>query len=83
MIPENNVSIAVGEPSWAPLERILTRTECEAYMYMGRDGDIELYKHRVTRRYLNISRDGSNFYHYVGGRYVEVTQSAALDHVHN
>jgi hypothetical protein len=83
MIPENNVSIAVGEPNWAPLERVLSRTECEAYMYIGRAGDIELYKHYVTRRYLNISSDGRNFYHYVGGRFVEVTRPAALDHVRN
>jgi hypothetical protein len=83
MIPANNVSITVGEPNWAPLELVLTRKECAAYMYMGRAGDIELYKHRVTRRYLNISMDGLSFYLYAGGRYVEVTQPVALDHVRN
>ncbi|MGF7181531.1 hypothetical protein [Tunturiibacter psychrotolerans] len=83
MISANRVSITVGEPNWAPLEMALTRKECAAYMYMGRAGDIELYKHRVTRRYLNISMDGRSFYLYAGGHYVEVTQSAALDHVRN
>jgi hypothetical protein len=51
-------------------------------MYMGRVRDIELYKHRWTRRYLNIDSDG-RFYFYAGGNYVEVTQTAALDHVRN
>ncbi|MGB0124399.1 MAG: hypothetical protein WA419_16620 [Silvibacterium sp.] len=83
MIPANNVTITVGEPNWAPLELVLTRKECAAYMYMGRAGDIELYKHRVTRRYLNISMDGRSFYLYAGGRCVEVAQSVALDHVRN
>jgi hypothetical protein len=50
---------------------------------MGRAGEIELYKHRHTRRYLNIRSNGSNFYLYSGGNYVEVTQAEALDHVHS
>lgn len=83
MISANNVSITVGEPNWAPLEMVLTRKECAAYMYMRRAGHIELYKHRVTRRYFNISMDGRRFYLYAGGRYVEVTQCVALDRVRN
>ena len=50
-------------------------------MYMGRAGEIQLYKHRSTRRYLNISADGRRFYHYSDGMYVEVSQSSALDYV--
>ena len=52
-------------------------------MYMGRAGEIELYKHGLTRRYLNISADGQRFYRYSDGTYVEVTKAVALDHVRN
>jgi hypothetical protein len=50
-------------------------------MHMGRAGEIELYKHRFTRRYLNISADGRRFYRYSDGMYVEVSQTSALDYV--
>jgi hypothetical protein len=71
----------VGEPNWAPLEAVMPCAELESFMYMGSAGEIELYKHRFTRRYLNISRDARSFYQYIDGRYVEVTREAALDHV--
>ena len=73
--------ITVGEPNWAPLELVLPAWELENFMYMGRAGEIELYKHRSTRRYLNISADGRRFYRYSDGMYVEVSQSSALDYV--
>jgi len=76
-------SIEVGEPNWSPLERVLTREECSDYMYMGRSGEIELYKNRLTRRYLNIGRGGQSFYLYFEGNYIEVTRSIALEHVRN
>lgn len=50
-------------------------------MYMGCAGEIELYKHQFTRRYLNISRDAERFYQYRDGGYVEISREAALDHV--
>ena len=73
--------ITVGEPNWAPLELVLPAWELENFMYMGRAGEIELYKHRSTRRYLNISADGRRLYHYSDGMYVEVSQTSALDYV--
>jgi hypothetical protein len=73
--------ITVGEPNWAPLELVLPAWELENFMYMGRAGEIELYKHRSTRRYLNISADGRRFYRYSDGMYVEVSQTSALDYV--
>jgi hypothetical protein len=76
-------AITVGEPNWAPLELALPACELEDIMYMGRAGEIELYKHRFTRRYLNISADGQRFYRYSDGTYVEVTKAVALDHVRN
>lgn len=75
--------ITVGEPNWTPLERVLPASELENYMYMGRAGAIELYKHRLTRRYLNISRNGCRFYRYCDGTYIEISRSEALDHVRN
>jgi hypothetical protein len=68
-------AITVGEPNWAPLELVLPACELENFMYMGRAGEIELYKHWLTRRYLNISADGQRFYRYSDGTYVEVSQS--------
>jgi len=76
-------SITVGEPNWVPLELVLPACELENFMYMGRSGEIELYKHCLTRRYLNISADGQRFYRYSDGTYLEVTKAVALDHVCN
>jgi hypothetical protein len=50
------IQIVVGEPNWAPLEAALPAAELENFMYMGSAGEIELYKHRFTRGYLNITR---------------------------
>ena len=50
-------------------------------MYMGHSGEIELYKHRCTRRYLNISSDGRRFYRLVGNEYIEISRADAIEHV--
>jgi hypothetical protein len=71
----------VGAPNWEPLERVLSPEECADFMYMGRTGEIELYKHRLTRRYLNIGRNSQSYYEYRDRKYVEITRSAALDHL--
>lgn len=55
--------------------------QLENFMYMGSVGGIELYKHRFTRRYLNISQDARRFFQYRDGEYVEISREAALDHV--
>ncbi len=73
--------MTVGEPNWAPLEAVVSVAELENFMYMGNAGEIELYKQRFTRRYLNISRDAQSFYQYLDGGYVEITRQAALDHM--
>jgi hypothetical protein len=83
MTLENRTSITVGEPNWAPLEHVLPPEERMDFMYMGRVGEIELYKHRWTRRYLNIGSNCRSFYRYSDGKYVEVERSVALDHVRN
>jgi len=76
-------AITVGGPNWTPLELVLPAGELEDFMYMGRAGEIELYKHCLTRRYLNISADGMRFYRYSEGTYIEITKAEALDHVRN
>ena len=75
--------IVVGEPNWAPLERAVPVAELENFMYMGRTGEIELYKHRWTRRYLNISSDGGRFYRPVGDSYIEISRSEAIEHAYS
>ena len=74
-------AITVNEPNWTPLELVVPACELENFMYMGRAGEIELYKHQLTRRYLNIERNSQKFYRYLDGKYVEITRAAALEHV--
>jgi hypothetical protein len=81
MSSDNQCSVVVSEPNWAPLQMVLSDTECGDYMYMGRVGEIELYKHCLTRRYLNISQNGRKFYRYVDGTYVEISKFDALGYV--
>jgi len=51
-----------GEPDWEPLERVLPAAWCGAFMWMTRavqrKAVIELYKHGITRRYLNLDHRG-------------------------
>ena len=82
MIPAANIPISADEPNWEPLERVLPFHQCSDFMYMGRAGEIELYKHYVTRRYLNIARDSQIFYRYSEGKYIEISHAEALDHVY-
>jgi hypothetical protein len=82
MIHTTNIPITADEPNWAPLERTLPGYQCSDFMYMGRAGEIDLYKHYFTRRYLNIARDSQTFYRYSEGKYVGISQAEALDHVY-
>jgi hypothetical protein len=50
-------------------------------MHMGRTGSIEQYKHRDTRRYLNIDANTGEFYLYGNNTYVKVSKAAALAYV--
>jgi hypothetical protein len=71
----------VREPDWRPLEDVLSPHACEDFMYMGHVGDLVLYKHLDTRRYLNIDAVTGRFYRYAEGRYVEVERDWVLGHV--
>ena len=54
-------------PNWKPLEDKLGG-RCQEFMFMGRTGNLTLYKHILTRRYLNLD-DSGNCYVYREGRY--------------
>jgi hypothetical protein len=75
-------AIEVGKPDWRPLESAIPPEFCEEFMFMGKAGDIVLYKHRLTRRYLNIDAAKGRFYRYVDGEYVEINRRQALDSVY-
>ena len=66
---------------WKPLERLFSATECASFMYMGSSGAIERYKHRETRRYLNIDAETGEFYLPSNGGYIKVPKAAALAYV--
>lgn len=50
------------EPDWKPLEGAIPAEWCGGFMWMTRITQgatvIELYKHGLTRRYLNLDHDG-------------------------
>ena len=47
------------EANWKPLENRLRRKRCVGFMYMGRVNGINLYKHGITRSYLNLDDEGN------------------------
>jgi hypothetical protein len=75
-------AIEVGEPDWKPLEGILSREHREDFMFMGSAGGVVLYKHRDTRRYLNVEAETGRFYRYADGDYIEISQEQAIEHVY-
>jgi hypothetical protein len=72
------------DPDWGPLEAAIPREWCGGFMWMNRIEDcgvvIELYKHGITRRYLNLDRNGGA-YRYTGDGYELIAMSEAVDHV--
>jgi hypothetical protein len=75
-------AIEVGEPDWKPLEGVLSSYDCESFMFMGSAGGIVLYKHRDTRRYLNIDAVTGRFFQYRDGDYIEINQEQAIEYVY-
>ena len=74
-------AIRVFEPDWKPLEAVVSIEDRAAFMYMGHAGHIVLYKHRDTRRYLNIHAMTGQCYRYTDGGYVEIHRKNALSYV--
>ncbi len=75
-------AIEVCKPDWRALENAIPSDYAEDFMFMGKAGDIVLYKHRITRRYLNIDSVTGKFYRYNNGEYVEIDRRQAFDSVY-
>lgn len=76
---------ALGDdPDWRPLESAIPYEWCGGFMWMNRttqgDAVIELYKHGITRRYLNLDHN-RQAYRYSEDGYVKITLDTAVDHV--
>jgi hypothetical protein len=65
---------------WVPLEQILGSELCERFMFMGRSGEIHLYKHIDTRRYLNLDTQGQCF-RFTENGYEPEERARAVAHV--
>jgi hypothetical protein len=66
------------EANWKPLENRLGRERCVGFMYMGRVNGINLYKHGVTRAYLNLDDEGNCYIPTGSGRYKLVSFDSEL-----
>ena len=75
-------AVEVGEPNWKPLEGVLSLEDCADFIYMGQVSGIVLYKHRDSRRYLNIGSETGRFYRYADGDYIEIGRKQAIEHVY-
>ena len=56
--------------NWKPLESRLGRKRCVGFMYMGRVNGINLYKHGITRTYLNLDDEGNCYTGTAPGCYI-------------
>jgi hypothetical protein len=73
------------KPFWTPLESTV-QDRCRYFMFMGQvqqDGTlIFLYKHKVTRRHLNIDLNDLTYVFRVDpGRYFLIPREEALENV--
>lgn len=46
------------KPDWKPLVDKLGTERCVGFMFMGRVNGINLYKHGIARKYLNLDDSG-------------------------
>ena len=65
-------------PDWKPLELAVNPAQLDDFMHMGRVGNIQLYKHRNTRRYLNIGARSGVCFQYTGGEYKPIERGWAI-----
>jgi hypothetical protein len=66
-------------PVWEPLQAAVGE-RCREFMFMGRAGEVYLYKHIWTRRYLNIDGNG-HAYRFTGDGYERMLMDEAMEHV--
>lgn len=71
------------EPMWGPLCRVVGQLNVSAFMYMGKvlieEKRIFLYKHILTRCYLNLD-SGGQAYRHDSGTYTPIDLDEALAH---
>lgn len=73
---------------WEPLKQAVGESRCQNFMFIGivtaGKLNLYLYKHRNTRRYLNLDCHGSA-YKFAKGKYgpEPVKLSGALNHVYS
>lgn len=71
-------------PNWAPLEIAITPGQLHKFMAMGKvhQGEITiyLYKHRDTRRYLNLDSSGRQAYRFTTSGYEPISMVEAIHH---
>ncbi len=73
------MTMMVETPDWGPLESLLGTPLCDEFMWMGQRDDIQLYKHRATRRYLNLDGKGrAYFYDACNNIYARIPLGQAL-----
>jgi len=49
------------KPNWQPLIEKLGQERCVGFMYMAKINGIHLYKHGISRTYLNLDDSGQCF----------------------
>lgn len=82
-------AVEPGKEKWSPLDKIIQPQYKGKLMFMGTSEDfspgtkpiISLFKHKDTRRYLNVDEEG-NTYKYAGGKYVQVSPKKAIKDVY-
>ena len=81
--PEEPPKPIVRGDYWTPLVELVGETEFGNFMFMGTDGDLMLYKHIRTRRYLNINRISGRTFKFVAcdRGYVAIPHDEALAYV--
>jgi len=57
------------EPNWKPLVAKLGEERCVGFMFMGRVNGINLYKHGIARKYLNLDDSGQCYVCHEKGRF--------------
>ena len=75
----NNIKYKID---WRPLEELAQDHSLNLgdFMYMCTIGTINLYKHRITRHYINIDNN-NNCYKYNNGQYVTIKTTQAVYNV--
>jgi hypothetical protein len=48
-------------PNWKPLVDKLGEDRCVGFMFIGRVNGINLYKHGIARKYLNLDDSGQSY----------------------